>query len=445
MKNIIINPSQAAVFVDGRDNSKVELVECTIFGNELPKAFLFGANSSLTLKSMYFKSVASKGTLIEADPAVADPNMSITLDRCHFFDLDASTSRPIVSGERILKTTIKDCLFKDCHCSDTSPLPEPTANIAGREVTIMDTHMRNNTGPLSGLLTFGVQASKLNISGVTSIANTNSARFSNCVTFTPNSVVHVMDSTVKESNTTELWPSGGFLYLPSTTTTLTIDDTKFFNDTAAAHGGSIFVATEKSVELRNVDGTYCGAGKDGGFLYFGGHGTLLVFKGNMTLNMATRNGGSLFLADYATLFVYEGLFNHCKADESGGAVALTLQKGANTTFKFVKFVRNKALDGLGQDVLATKSENGKKLTMAAFVRCKSETTHPKVTLMPEKNHANWSNSHAAWVGGWVAFVVVMVLVVVAVSVAVPLICCYCGYCTACGVNRKGSKSGYTQV
>ncbi|KAK2944975.1 hypothetical protein BLNAU_20093 [Blattamonas nauphoetae] len=445
MTQVTIKPSPTAVLVDGRDSSKVVLDLCSFVGTELSNALLYGAKSSLTLKSIMMNKMSLKSSFIEADPAVANPDMSITLDHCEFSQLDASTSRPIVSGERILTTTILGGSFQNCDCTDQSPLPATTQNIPGREVRIVDTLFSRNTGPLSGLLTFGVQAARLYMSDVEYSENENSVRFSNCVSFTPNSVIEILYATSRGSSTTDLWPSGGFLYLPSTTTTLTINNTKFEDNTAKEHGGSIYVATEKTVALHSVVTSSCVAGKDGGFLYFAGHGTLDFFRVEMTGNKAKQNGGSLFLADYAKLNIYAGFMKECSAGENGGAVALTLQKGASTTFNIVAFVNNEATGGLGKDVLATTTDKGKKLTKSAFVRCTSSTNNPMVTLMPKKEHYNWSNSFATWVRNWVIFIVVVVVVVVVLSIVLPCVCCCCGCGAACVGAHKSNKRGYSHV
>ncbi|KAK2960846.1 hypothetical protein BLNAU_4243 [Blattamonas nauphoetae] len=440
-----IRPSQNAVFAEATSNSKVELKECSFLGKTFSKALVYGSNSSLLLTSSKLEGMTLKCSLIEADPLVNDANVSITIDHCEFTYLEAATSKPIVSGERILTTTIKGSIFRFCNCTDQSPLPATTDNIPYRTVDIENCEISNCTGPLSGLLTFGVQAAKLYMSDVKYESNTNSVRFSNRVTFTPNSYIRIMSVTTSKSTTTDLWPSGGFLYLPSATTTLIINDTKFEDDTATEHGGSIYVATEGDVSLRNVTAHMCEAGKDGGFLYFDGHGTLDFYRVEMTENKATQNGGSLFLADYAKLNVYAGFMTNCSAGVNGGAVALTLQKGASTTFNIVAFVHNEATGGLGKDVLATKGEKGKKLSKSAFVKCTSSSNNPKVTLMPEKAHFDWSNSFATWLKNWIIFIVVIVVVVIVLSIVLPCICCCCGCGAACVGAVKGNKSGYSHV
>ncbi|KAK2960851.1 hypothetical protein BLNAU_4248 [Blattamonas nauphoetae] len=442
---VTINLSPTAVLVDARNDSKVELENCSFLGRTLSKALVYGAKSSLTLTSMTLSGRILKSSLIEADPAVDDPDLSITLDKCDFLSLEAATSKPIVSGERILKTTFLNSSFSSIKCTDTGPLPATTDNIPGREVRVVNSNITYCKGPLSGLLTFGVQASKLYMANVFYINNANSVRFSDCVSFTPNSVVEILYVTAKGSFTTDLWPSGGFLYLPYTTTTLTINNTRFDDNPATEHGGSIYIATEKTVALNTIIASSCVAGKDGGFLYFAGHGTLDFYCVNMTANRAKQNGGSLFLADYDKLNVYAGAMINCSAGENGGAVALTLQKGASTTFNIVAFVNNEATGGLGKDVLATKGEKGKKLSKSAFVKCTSSTNNPKVTLMPEQAHFDWSNNLATTLKNWIIFIVVVVIVVIVLSIVLPCICCCCGCCAACVGAHKENKMKYSHV
>ncbi len=177
--------------------------------------------------------------------------------------------------------------------------------------------------------------------------------------------------------------------------TLEITKGNFISNKATTHGGVIYqYSVQKASLCIGKNGDEKGstvlfkgntAAKDGGAIYAGTHGNIVIFgRTTFSSNKASDNGGAI--ASYTACIVYNGIFSKNSASDRGGAVYVaSYDKELKTrvcTFKNCEFTSNNSVQG-GAAALGAINTSLKTGGKANFINCKFTSNKATSKKKPE--------------------------------------------------------------
>ncbi|KAK2958847.1 hypothetical protein BLNAU_6096 [Blattamonas nauphoetae] len=446
--SISIKPSQHRAFAFATEDSILNLTYCKYDIDEAVFPILQGYRCRLVVSNMSFNDMNFTRSLIERLPE-DDTDLSIIVQHSSFDYINILSQNPLLAGPEVLNVTVINTTFSRIECLNDGRLPaEPIEGTADREVSLEKTKIEKVDGALSGALVFGMQASKLSLLEVTIEDSENAVRHSDNVAFASKSEVMVRKCTTKNTKTTEIWPNGGFLFLPHDKSSLTISLTDSANSSAPnGNGGWVFVSGHSKLNFNSVSSDSTSAGKCGGFVFAGGSIEELDFSYvEVSNSKAGENGGGVFVSRAEEIDIDNGVFCRCESSESGGAVFVDVADNTKTKFTKVTFTSNEAVMGYGHDVLFSYLDTTTYyVSKADFKKCKSSVTVNGVYLLPFHVGTEWSNTYGQLTQTVIICAVAGGSVLLVLGILLPCICCCCGCCAACGCGRKRTNTKYQHI
>ncbi|KAK2952968.1 hypothetical protein BLNAU_12144 [Blattamonas nauphoetae] len=446
--SIRIRPSQLVVFAKAKE-STLNLTECEFDFQEMKYPILEGSKSQLLVKTMTIADKKFSSSLIQGAPGDNEAALSLIVQHCSFTRLSLLSQNPLLAGADVQNVSVLNTSFITIRCENEDPLPkEAIEGTPDRELSIQKSKISNVDGALSGALVFGMQASKLNLINVAIEDSANAIRHSNNVAFAPKSVVFIRLCTTKFTNATEVWPNGGFLYLPHNQSSLTIHHTEAEHSTAGSgSGGWIYVNGHTTLDFQLVSSKSASAGKCGGFVFAGGVVEKLHFSQvEVNDSRANENGGALFVSNADEINIAYGKFTRSGAINNGGAVFVDKADNTRVTFSEDTFTDNEASKGEGPDVLFSYENSTKyRVQKSDFVKCTSTVLGYGVWILPFNVGTEWTNSRSPMAKQIIIISVVCGCVGLALCILIPCLCCCCGCCVACGCGRKRKHAEYQHI
>ncbi|KAK2942889.1 hypothetical protein BLNAU_22185 [Blattamonas nauphoetae] len=356
------------------------------------------------------------------DVTEINPHLTLVVDHSDFANINITAQKPVLAGPEVQNVTIFKSTFLNIACSEDGPLPtEAVQGVANRSVVVKSSQIRGVDGALSGALVFGLQASSLTLEHVQWDDGTNAVRFSENVAFDKTLELTINSSRVQNTTASEIWPNGGFLYLPHDQVHINMYDTSVYSSSApngngaGKSGGLMYAgknvdtialgfftdANRSTITFDRCHISNTSAGQSGGFIYAGKNVDMVTLNALAVFNStALENGGSIF--------VDKCVVRCCKAES-----------------------------GMGNDVLISfKSEVNYKVKMKNFENCTSYTRGHKVTFLPKVHHTAWTNSRSLKYQSVATGIVIGIIVFLAVCTVVAIVCCRCGVCVACGCGKR---------
>ncbi|KAK2943132.1 hypothetical protein BLNAU_21959 [Blattamonas nauphoetae] len=438
--SISIKPPQLAVFTKSKF-SKLNVTSCKFVTKEMEYPILEGISSQLIVQNVSFTEIHFMYSLIQGPPGDNEAVLSLIVQNCSFSNFRVHTQRPLLAGADVQNVSVVDTSFSEIKCTNVDPLPdEAIEGTADREVSIQKSTISNVDGALSGALVFGMQATKLYLIHVTIEDSANAIRHSNNVAFAPKSEVVVRMCTTKFTKTTEVWPNGGFLYLPHNQSMLTIHHTTADHSSAPnGSGGWVFVSGQCDLDLQLVTSKDTSAGKCGGFVFAGGMVEKLLFSEvDVNDSKAEENGGALFVSNAREVQISHGVFMRCGSIQNGGAVFVDKADETTVTFERDIFDDNEASKGHGPDVVISYDEaKTYRVQKADFVKCVSTAKQNGVWFLPFNVGTEWSNTRELANRQIIVVSVVCGCVFLALCILIP--------CLACCCYRRRKNAAYKQI
>ncbi|KAK2943872.1 hypothetical protein BLNAU_21219 [Blattamonas nauphoetae] len=446
--SICIKPPQLAVFAKSKF-SELNMTACKFETIEMEYPILEGISSQLFVRNMTFTEVDFVYSLIQAAPGDNEAALSLYVQHCSFTRFKLLSQRPLLAGADVQRVHVRNTSFSEIKCTNVDPLPDGAIEgTRDRDVMFSQATISNVDGALSGALVFGIQASKLDLYEVVIEDSANAIRHSNNVAFAPKSEVFVKTVTTRFTTTTEIWPNGGFLYLPHNRSSLLIDNAYAYDSSAPnGSGGWVYVSGYTTLDIQWVRSKNMSAGKCGGFMYVGGVVEKLTFKVVDMLNSkAEENGGALFVSNADEIFISFGRFTSCGAIENGGAVFVDKADNTDVTIEKYDFTKCEASKGNGHDVLFSyENSTTYHVRKADFVKCTSTVIGYGVWFHPFDISTEWSDS-----GRLVTRLICIIAgvcgsIALALCILIPCLCHHCGCCVACGCGRKRKHAEYQHI
>ncbi|KAK2944156.1 hypothetical protein BLNAU_20903 [Blattamonas nauphoetae] len=446
--SISIKPPQLAVFTKSKF-SELTVTACKFKTIEMEYPILEGSSSQLFVRNMTFTEVNFMYSLIQAAPGDNEAALSLYVQHCSFTRFKLLSQRPLLAGADVQRVHVRNTSFSEIKCTNVDPLPdEAIEGTRDRDVMFWKATISNVDGALSGALVFGVQASKLDLYEVVIEDSANAIRHSNNVAFAPISEVFVKTVTTRFTTTTEVWPNGGFLYLPHNRSSLLIDNSYAYHSSAPnGSGGWVYVSGHTTLDIQWVRSKNTTAGKCGGFMYAGGVVEKLKFAVVDMLNSkAEENGGALFVSNADEIFISFGKFKSCGAIESGGAVFVDKADNTIVTIDISDFIKCEARKGHGPDVLFSyENSTTYHVRKTDFVKCTSTAKQNGVWFLPFNVGTEWSDSGRLIARLRLTISAVCGSIALALCILIPCLCYHCGCCVACGCGRKRKHAEYQHI
>ncbi|KAK2951329.1 hypothetical protein BLNAU_13708 [Blattamonas nauphoetae] len=426
--SITLIPSQASIFACAIDRSTLNLTNCRYFQGELSQPILEGSDSQLVINGSKF----------------IDLIFTLSVSNSYFERIDVQAQKAILAGPEVTCVSVTTTRFKDITCTEAGELPEAKIEgVPNREVSLDDSRFENVTAPLSGVVVFGVQASKLNLHSVIVHNVDNAVRFSDNVAFAHTIIVRLESCETQNTTATQFWPDGGFLYLPHNSSQLYIINSNARDSSAFNGSGGWIFANEcwnLTMDQCNFEDTY--ARVRGGLLCVPGDmDHLKMMNVHVVHSKSELEGGAVFLANPVWIEVSDGAFTNCNSNSQGGAFFFDHCGGALFSFRGVRFTSNWAASQNGMDVLFSYNNSTTySVSEENFERCTSTSWDNKVSIRPFNVHTNWTNT-----AGFDAYKIVIGAIIgccVALGVIILVTCvccCCCGCCMACGYQCRQSK------
>ncbi|KAK2950515.1 hypothetical protein BLNAU_14508 [Blattamonas nauphoetae] len=440
--SITLIPSQASIFASATQ-STLNLTSCWYYHGALSHPIMEGSNSRLIIDSCMFTDLIFTESLIRGIVDETDTNLSLSVSNSYFERIDVQAQKPILAGPDVLTVSMSTTRFKDITCTETGDLPETKIEgVPNRAVSFEDSRFENVTAPLSGVVVFGVQASKLNLRSVIIHNVDNAVRFSDNVEFASDIVVRLEWCETRNTTTTDFWRHGGFLYLPHNSSQLYITNSNAHNSSALkGSGGWIFARECRNLTMDQCSFEYTYARDRGGlFCVYGEIDRIDMLNVDVVHSKSELEGGVVFVEVPKSVEVSNGRFAKCHSSSQGGVFNFENCDGASFAFKQVKFDSNWAGSRYGMDVLFSYSiSTTYSVSKANFENCTSTSRKNRVSIRPFNNHIDWTNTAGLAIHRIMTGVGIGSCVVLGVLVTVTCVCCCCGCCVACGCGRRKSK------
>ncbi|KAK2960126.1 hypothetical protein BLNAU_5009 [Blattamonas nauphoetae] len=436
-----IKPSTQACLATALPASSLNLTGCKFGTQEFSHPILVGTQCELILNGTKMSETKLSSSLIEAAADAEDHQLRLTVDNCNFTSIEITAQKPVLAGPDVEKVTVFNSTFQDITCSEDGPLPtEAVQGVANRSIIINASHIQNVDGALSGALVFGVQASSLTLKNLTLIGGANAVRFSGNVAFDKIIEIKINSSDIQNTTTSELWPSGGFLYLPQDQVNFTMNFTNIsFSSAPNGNGGFMFIKNRSTIYMERCVVKDTSAGKSGGFIRADEYIDSITLEGvPITRSTAGEDGGALHLTRVQYFKHFRGGYTECNAGGQGGAIFFEDPDRSGYIFSCMHFLMNYAKSNMGNDVLFSFSNSDyySIVTKKNFYRVSSNSTGNKVTFLPKVRHIQWTDTFGLQRKAIIAGVVIGVCVFVAACIVLTCVCCCCGCCIACGCGRK---------
>ncbi|KAK2960124.1 hypothetical protein BLNAU_5007 [Blattamonas nauphoetae] len=436
-----IKPSTQACLATALPASSLNLTGCKFGTQEFSHPILVGTQCELILNGTKMSETKLSSSLIEASADAEDHQLRLTVDNCNFTNIEITAQKPVLAGPDVEKVTVFNSTFQDITCSEDGPLPtEAVQGVANRTVIFNVSRIQNVDGALSGALVFGVQASYLTLKNLTVIGGANAVRFSENVAFDKTIRVEINSSDIQNTTTSEIWPNGGFLYLPQDIVNFTMNFTNIsFSSAPNGDGGFLFIERRSTIEMERCRVEDTSAGKCGGFIRADEYIDSITFE-RVTVNRSTagEDGGALHLTRVQEFIAHRGGYTECNAGNRGGAMFFEDPDRSGYRFSSLYFWANYAKSNMGNDLLFSFaiSDYYYHVTKKNFYNCHSNTTGNKVTFLPKVRHTDWTDTVGLNIPAIITGIVIGACVFVAVCIVLTCVCCCCGCCIACGCGRK---------
>ncbi|KAK2959436.1 hypothetical protein BLNAU_5485 [Blattamonas nauphoetae] len=362
--------------------------------------------------------------------------------------INITAQKPLLAGPEVQNVTIFNTSFHDIKCNDDGPLPtDQVQGVANRSVVMNASNVTRVDGALSGALVFGLQARYLTLSNVSWQDGANAVRFSKNVPFDCSIEVQINSSHFQGTTASEMWPNGGFLYLPQDIVSFTMSHTLIlFSSAPNGDGGFLFTKGRSIIKIDQCQIQDNSAGKSGGFISAADSDSVVSLSFvRVSGSTASENGGALFLRGVFWFQADDSRFEDCRTNNHGGSIFFEEADKTYISFQRMYFHNNSADSGMGNDVLFSyESASNYNVIKKDFFECKSYTKGNKVTFLPDVRHTEWTNTAGLKLQSIITGVIVGVCVFVAVCVVLTCVCCYCGVCVACGCGKK-KQNAYQHV
>ncbi|KAK2949801.1 hypothetical protein BLNAU_15283 [Blattamonas nauphoetae] len=447
--SILIKPSQKAVFAKGHDDSTLNVTACEYDVEDVVYPILQGSKTQLLVQNMTFSAMNFTSSLVQGVPGDNKAALSLIVQHSSFTGLTILSQNPVLAGADVQNVSVYNTSFSQITCQNEDPLPEePVEGTPNRGVSMKKVKISHVDGALSGALVFAMQASKMYLTNVRIEDSANAVRYSNNVAFAPKSEVVVRMTVTKFTTTTEIWPNGGFLFLPHSQSTLTIHHTEAQHSSAPnGNGGWVYVAGHTTLDFQLVDSSKTSAGKCGGFVFAGGVVERLFFA-QVVVNdsKAEEDGGGLFVSHADVMEINYGEFTRCDALQNGGAVFVDVADDTRMTFSEDTFTENEAIKGYGHDVLVSyHNTTTYRVQKSDFKKCTSTRLSNGVWILPFNVGEDWTNSNDALFRKILIFSIVGGSVFLALCIVIPCICCCCCGCCCCACCRTRKPAEYQNI
>ncbi|KAK2956637.1 hypothetical protein BLNAU_8478 [Blattamonas nauphoetae] len=443
-----IVPSTKANFARTRQESVLNLTGCDYRNKEFYFPILNGTDSQLIVNGTRLNDMSFSASIIEGPADTLNPHLSLVVDNSKFTNINITIQKPVLAGPEVQNVTVFNTTFQDIKCTEDGPLPtEPVEAQTTRTVVMDSSHIQDVDGALSGALVFGIQARYLTLSNVRWFRGTNAVRFSENVAFDHSIELSIDSSQFQNTTASELWPNGGFLYLPQDEVSFTMSHTNIYYSSAPnGDGGFMYTKGRSAINIDQCQIQNTSAGKSGGFICAANcERTVSLNLLTVAGSTASEDGGALFLRRVHVFEAHYGGFTECHAYNHGGAMFFEESDNTDIDIRNVAFGENVAESNMGNDVLISyESASNYRVIKKDFYLCSSYTRGNKVTFLPDVRHTEWTNTAWLKIKSIITGVIVGVCVFIAVCIVLTCVCCCCGCCVACGCGKK-KQTAYQHV